>query len=244
MYSKFQKRHGILLSILLSLFLLISCTVPTNVIVSGKIVNSINGEGIEGFEILIAGVVMDTTDTEGAFEFSCIEGVHLLEFNKEGFSIPSYSLQTVSGFPNVLASRLTIANPTLERDTLRIVMTWGEAPEDLDSTLILPNNTILNYENMDSEYAILDLDDTDSFGPETITIKKYLTGNNYSYKVDNYSEEGTFKESGVNVRIYFEDNTFQDFTPSSNAAGNLWHVFDIQGKTILPINTFSTVEDD
>ena len=56
---------------------------------------------------------------------------------------------------------------------LRVVLTWGKTPDDLDSHMIFLATTLL--ENKTGTDAELDVDDTDSYGPETITLQKNTT---------------------------------------------------------------------
>ncbi|MCW8631650.1 hypothetical protein OQH38_16240, partial [Acinetobacter baumannii] len=53
--------------------------------------------------------------------------------------------------------------------SMRIVLTWGEKPLDLDSHLNYSNQHIY-WSNKEGHQANLDVDDRDSYGPETITI--------------------------------------------------------------------------
>ena len=67
----------------------------------------------------------------------------------------------------------------------------------MDSHLITPEIDSLNYHISYSErgssdsapFVVLDVDDVDGFGPETITIKKLENGT-YSYYVHQYSNYG------------------------------------------------------
>lgn len=66
-------------------------------------------------------------------------------------------------------------SPVMENlDGLRVVLTWGKTPEDLDSHMIFPGNNIF-FGNQKGTDAELDVDDTDSYGPETITLQKSTT---------------------------------------------------------------------
>jgi hypothetical protein len=56
-------------------------------------------------------------------------------------------------------------------DGMRIVLTWGERPADLDSHITYPGNHIF-FRSKKGTDANLDVDDTTSFGPETITLER------------------------------------------------------------------------
>lgn len=58
-------------------------------------------------------------------------------------------------------------------DGMRVVLSWGEKPFDLDSHLIFPGGHIY-FDSKEGTDANLDVDDTDSYGPETVTISKSI----------------------------------------------------------------------
>ena len=69
-----------------------------------------------------------------------------------------------------------VASP-VPNGQLRIVLTWGETPRDLDSHLDLPSGCHVYYGRKQCNgEASLDTDVTDSFGPETINIRKLKPG--------------------------------------------------------------------
>ena len=63
-------------------------------------------------------------------------------------------------------------------DSMRIVLNWGKNPLDLDSHLSYKNQHIY-WDNKQGLAANLDVDDVDSYGPETVTIDKKLDGQYY-----------------------------------------------------------------
>ena len=76
---------------------------------------------------------------------------------------------------------LSPENSSIDADNLRIVLTWGEYPWDLDSHLYgkdkLTDSDVFhtcywakNYYQGSTAIAKLDVDDTTSYGPETTTI--------------------------------------------------------------------------
>lgn len=58
-------------------------------------------------------------------------------------------------------------------DGMRVVLSWGEKPFDLDSHLIFPGGHIY-FDSKEGTDANLDVDDTDSYGSETVTISKSI----------------------------------------------------------------------
>ena len=95
--------------------------------------------------------------------------------------------------------------------------------------------------------ATLDVDDVDSFGPETITLTlsgeiatdgvfRYLV-HNYSNLYDPLSEELSL--SGASVRIYKGNNLVRTYNVPVNMEGTLWTVFEIRDGNLYQINTIT-----
>ena len=125
---------------------------------------------------------------------------------------------------------------------------WGAVPEDLDSHLWGPpaaNGYHLYYGQDDFRpYAILDVDDTDGFGPETVTILQQV-GGRHVYAVHDFDNRGSTTSalmgaSGARVQVFGQSGLLANFTVP-NQPGTLWTVFELNGTTITPINTMSFV---
>ncbi len=116
-------------------------------------------------------------------------------------------------------------------DGLRIVLNWGANPLDLDSHLVYPNNHVY-FENMKATDALLDVDDTTSFGPETITVERKHDGERYVYAVHNYSEGAnpdstSLSASQAKVFVYVGQTLIKTYYVPQNKTGNLWAVFAV-----------------
>ncbi|MGL9551353.1 hypothetical protein QWJ20_04240 [Pectobacterium sp. S5] len=114
-------------------------------------------------------------------------------------------------------------------DGMRIVLTWGEKPADLDSHLIYPGNHIY-FSHKKGRDANLDVDDTDSFGPETITIDKKRLGESYIYAVHDYSNGDkanslALSASSAKVFVYVGSSQVRSYSVPLNKTGNIWTVF-------------------
>nr|WP_237027867.1 tetratricopeptide repeat protein [Pectobacterium polaris] len=114
-------------------------------------------------------------------------------------------------------------------DGMRIVLTWGERPADLDSHLIYPGNHIY-FSHQKGRDANLDVDDTDSFGPETITIDKKRLGESYIYAVHDYSNGDkanslALSASSAKVFVYVGSSQVRSYSVPLNKTGNIWTVF-------------------
>ncbi len=142
-------------------------------------------------------------------------------------------------------------------DQIRIVLTWGDTPSDLDSHLLGPtadgrerfhtffSNSSYSYDGM--RYADLDLDDVTSYGPETTTIY-YKNGSGiYSYYVHDYTNRDLTNniylgDSQAVVKVYKGLELISTHTVPQGV-GTVWHVFDYDAATgeIMPVNTLSNM---
>jgi uncharacterized protein YfaP (DUF2135 family) len=140
-------------------------------------------------------------------------------------------------------------SPTLDPGQIRIVLTWGDRPNILDSYLEGPasggGTFRINYQNMDesSNGASLDRDDTNAYGPETITITNQNSGT-YTYWVDNYttrynqSTSTPFGETGAIVTIYDENGLYDQVeVHTASGTGLKWTVFTMTGGQISIVNS-------
>lgn len=116
-------------------------------------------------------------------------------------------------------------------DGLRVVLNWGENPADLDSHLVFPGNHIY-FESKTGEKAGLDVDDTSSYGPETITIERKQHGKKYIYAVHNYSDRksehsSALSKSQAKVMVYIGQTLIKTYYARESAEGTLWILFGI-----------------
>lgn len=120
-------------------------------------------------------------------------------------------------------------------DGLRVVLNWGASPEDLDSHIAFPSRHIYwERKTAAGAKANLDVDDTNSYGPETITIEKKQAGQNYVYAVHDYTNfqrpnASALSQSNAKVMVYIGQSLVRSYYVPKNQPGNLWTVFRITG---------------
>jgi len=185
-----------------------------------------------------------TTAADGAFELTDVDaGTYTLLAARDGFSDAYINVVSIGGETTTYEHSIS---PAAAEGEIRIVLTWGENPADLDSHLYTPEiegtSHHLYYANRGS-YSVdavpniaLDRDDVTSYGPETVTIAVSYEGT-YEYKVYHYSGSGTLATSGAIVKVY--DSTGLLFTlnvPPSLSDPLWWDVFRYDGEA----GTFTT----
>jgi len=124
-------------------------------------------------------------------------------------------------------------SPELARGEFRVVLSWGKKPWDLDSHLWYQSHHIY-FRNKKSTYADLDRDDKAKYGPETITIRKIVTGTRYTYVVYNFSNrnsKSSDKLSRSDARVYIysggQKQPVKKYVVPKKTKGNKWVVFHI-----------------
>ena len=131
-----------------------------------------------------------------------------------------------------LCDGLTYAiSPTIQNlDGMRIVLNWGKYPEDIDSHLSYAGGYVC-YHDKDASQANLDVDDTDSYGPETITITQKEQGKKYVYAVHNFSDRESINNDNLSnisrakVFIYIGDTLIKTYTMPEGKKGTVWIPF-------------------
>ncbi len=226
--------------------------------VGGTVRNATNLNTISGVSVTLRYGVNDpnqeivattTSSSNGSYLFSDIpSGTYTAFFSKEGY-IDDFLVITVianqtSGFFDMNLS------PDISTDGgLRIVLTWGLSPSDLDSHLFTPSINGITYHVYYSNkgsltyppYANLDVDDVTSYGPETITISQLYNGI-YYYSVYRYSSSGELITSSAAVSVYGENGFIRSWNVPTSGYGRWWNVFSVNGATgeITNINQISS----
>lgn len=181
-----------------------------------------------------------TTGSDGKYFIEVEPGNYTLEFVDERtgeitkqYSSSSIAVKVMSGV--ALTGQDVALSPKV--NGIRIVLTWGATPSDLDSHTIFKgsehiyfsNKTVLGYGN-------LDVDDTSSYGPETTTITR--TDVSFTYYVHdwtnkNNSSSTAMSKSGAVVKVYFGDssNEMQYTFNVPSGSGYYWNVFSYSATT-------------
>jgi len=209
----------------------------------GGRVTDVNGAGVSEITITFKDsegniVGTTTTDLNGYYHVNLPPGTYTGELSKTGYLTTTFvavcSLNVYDTNQNAVAITVPVGDET------RIVLTWGQYPQDLDSHLVgfttdeqqlfhiyFANKKYPN--NGTDEYAELDIDDTTSYGPETTTIYQYTQGR-YRFYVHHFSGMDTLRTSGAEVKVYRGSSTEPTKTynvPTGSGTEYYWAVFDL-----------------
>ncbi len=194
----------------------------------------------------VTGTLLTTiySDDNGNYFIDTLKtGNYTFHIVKDGYITLNENIYIVGNEINI--KDLAIA-PILRAGQMSIKLSWGELPVDLDSHLAKYTDGTLDYHlyygnSTVSDGDNLDVDDTTSYGPETITINELNTASVYSYYVYNYSEDDDLKNSSAKVEVNYGDTQTQSFYVP-NESGRYWKVFDIINGEIIPC-TSNCVQD-
>ena len=224
---------------------------------TGVISNAVDGSGVEGLTLRFRQGINQTTGDVVATATTDINGEYTVSNLPYGnFTCEIVGVGFNTSFANVIVlgnltqtDQNTAVSPNLSTGEIRIVLTWGSTPSDLDSHLTGPQENSdslfhVFWLNRNSDLVNLDVDDTSSFGPETVTVDRQINGV-YRYTVYNFSNNGDtgLSESGARVQVFDAGGLIRDYQVP-DGIGNLWTVFDMEGGNITTLNTISTRTTD
>ncbi|HEX8683623.1 MAG TPA: carboxypeptidase regulatory-like domain-containing protein [Ardenticatenaceae bacterium] len=210
--------------------------------VGGQVVSAVTGGPLGGARICLADTDQcATSGTDGRYDLTNVPaGTQRLRVSLSGY-VPLDQSVTVTGGA---AATLNFAlSPVLPAGEMRVVLTWGERPSDLDSHLWLPAATPAHIFWVEQgrcdafPHACLDVDDVTSYGPETTTIRQRHNGT-YVYAIYQYTTNGPLTASGARIQVYTSSGLVAEYTVPTGGDGRWWHVFDMDGATgnITPRN--------
>ncbi|MBR6697038.1 MAG: S8 family serine peptidase [Lachnospiraceae bacterium] len=217
-------------------------------IAQGKLFNAFNANGIgnatlsfrRGTNAKTGDIVFTTTTNEdGTYEAELSPGVYTVYAEAENYQSDYFSIVVIGReYTTEQNGSLT---PILQEGEMRIVLTWGQTPLDVDAHLVGPGmsgGTFHVYYSDQNYYynselvANLDVDDRYSYGPETTTVYNMLSEGTYTFYVHDYSNrKAEFSEemalSGVVVKLYLPGQGAPKTFNMPSMDGISWRVFSI-----------------
>jgi Notch-like protein len=228
--------------------------------VEGRVRNAVNPTQTIPHATIVIGGQTTTTDATGYYAVNLQAGSHHYSVTAQNY----ISVESASVSITTHATFDIIISPVLASDSWRVVLEWTDQPLDLDSHLVFKGHEWSCDElyygypraSCNGVSAHLDWDETQGFGPETVTIEGvnncqdgWFTTCKWVYKVKNFSgwwhmsQEGWVR-SNAKVRLFNGDHLIREFNVN-NGEGHqasdggfdfshqetdyYWSVFSIDG---------------
>ncbi len=233
---------------------------------SGTITDAVTGNPVKNVKLTIRkgwdnpdqGNIIETleTDENGVFIyktkkfagiiFGLESGNYTATTEKDGYASKSFNIVVVPGI--VKGGQDATISPEMQGN-YRVVLRWGPSPSDLDSHMTAYTDSgsyeHVYYSNKWGYTANLDIDDTSSYGPETITVTDFEDlKNGFTYSVHDYSNKyntnsKTLSSSGAVVELYNGNILLKRYYVPANKVGTVWRVFSIdKDGNITDLNQF------
>lgn len=240
-------------------FLMVEGTEDMTGTATGTISDALTGKGVEGVGLIIRKgwnnhsygdpVGSSLTDANGVYSVTLPLGNYTLCTYKEGYIAGMVNIVVQEGTTDSQNGTIT---PVISGSSYRIVLAWGENPRDLDSHVEGPlsngNGFHVYYSHKsqydgDIEVCNLDVDNTTSYGPETITLNPVASGT-YYYYIYRFAGSGTVASSGAKIIVYQGENKLAEFNvPTDQGSGDYWNVFAIKDGQLIIQNTITSSKD-
>ena len=215
----------------------------------GRVINATTGSGVTDAELIVGkdgyGNAQQSvrTDYTGAYQAILKEGGNYnVTIKKNGYIEENFRIYIPDGASDYQQD-FTIS-PSMSVGEIRLVLTWGASPTDLDSYLTgtaSDGSWVKVYyaapsaaDRNGNAIADLDVDDTSSYGPETITL--HDVNGSYEYHVEDYTRSTGIGTSGATVKIYQGNSLIATVSPDADI-GFGWSVCRIENGIITVTNT-------
>lgn len=205
--------------------------------------NAITGNPIVNASVTITGQETRLTDADGKILFPAPpeDGFIEVTFEADGYISGKFNEEIIAG--TIFFNRYSVS-PILDVNKIRIILDWEQEPGDLDSHFVKENTYHISFRNtrvLADGTGMLDRDDMDGFGPETITVEKADQNSVYGYFVHDFTNREKTNSNGLSdskacVKLYGNGQLLQVFRIPQGATGNLWEVFHIENGQIIPVN--------
>lgn len=200
-------------------------------------------EPVNNATISINNIGTFTTDAEGLVKFPLQDdGKYQFSFKKDGYIPADMSFEIVAGM--VYFNRFSVSK-LMDLGQIRIVLDWGNNPNDLDLHLEKVGQYHIAYHHKkvaDDGSARLDRDDVDGRGPETITITDLDDNATYNCYVHDYSNRNnpdSKRLSKSKARISVYNNNQLEFVldiPTNKEEGTRWDAFQLEKSVFKKLN--------
>lgn len=216
---------------------------------NGVVIDAMTGEGVPAAKLEFKAKenaensTHVTSGKDGSFSIELAADVYEVTISADGYVDETFEFEMEKD-KNYSGEQFTIS-PELAAGSARIVLEWNAQPQDLDSYLwgntdkgddLYVNFRKRTCEGRDGLLAELDVDDTNGYGPETITLND-LNGV-YTYSVVDYRTTGTLQQYGATVKVYLPGKSAPTVITLDPNAGveNVWEVFELDHGELKILN--------
>lgn len=208
-----------------------------------RFIDAKTGDGVQNANIVIQDLGEFTTDMEGKviFPLQTEDKIILCAFKCSGYISAVFKTEAIAG--TLFYNRFSVS-PVLKLGSIRIVLDWDAKPGDLDAHFIKngPGSYHISFRNTkvaSDGMAMLDRDDMDGFGPETITAMEISNDSEYEYFVHDYSnqynrESDMLSASKIHILVYGNEKLMNEFRIAPQQNGVKWNVFKIVNGQVVP----------
>jgi hypothetical protein len=206
-----------------------------------RFADAITGEAVSNATILVENVGEFTTDEEGKITFPRQpDGMLRVLFKKDKYISAVFNVEVI--VETIFFNRFSVS-PIMNIDQFRVVLDWDQKPNDLDAHFVKTNQYHISYRNtrvLADGSGMLDRDDMDGFGPETITVERIDSDGEYAFSVHNYSQHINssslpLSKSKATVRVYGSNRLLKTYQVPINHNDKTWNVFRIENGQIIDL---------
>lgn len=241
---------------------------------SGQITDAVTGAPVSGVTLKVRsgwnnasdGEVVKTltSDENGRFKadivsvfgviFGLRSGNYTITASKPGYVTTSFNIVVLPGVVNPDQNGTISPEMESEDGEYRVILTWGQTPADLDSHYnAVTVNGIRDHIYYSAKTGIsanLDVDDTTSYGPETVTVTSFSDlQDGFTYSVHDYTnrsstDSSALSSSGAIVKVYRGNTLLRTYNVPTDREGTVWNVFSIdKNGNIADLNTFEYISN-
>jgi hypothetical protein len=222
--------------------------------VTGQVVDAQTGGALAGVLISVVGTGLSTTtDASGNFTISDVpEGGQTLRATLTGYVETSVPVIAFTGATTQTSIGMLAIGAG--GDNVAAVLAWGENPRDLDLHMSGPDGGggrfHAFYDNKAPvAHVFLDLDDTDSYGPETMTVSPIESGDfvagDYHVWVHHFAGDLTFAESTATITVFAGGTQIAQYSvgdASGDSALKIWQVVEFTVSDTGAVSNVSVIQ--